>query len=602
MILEELVSIWRFRADDSDLGGVAHSIDMIQTSMFALTQVTAVASGAIGSLISMAGQREQVQIGFETMLGDAEKAKKLMKEIIAFADVTPFLTSEVVMASRQLLAAKVPTEEIIDKVRMLGDVAAGAGANIQDMVRLYSQIYLQKGTRVPGEKIKQFSMAGVPIFPELTKQFGGSNKKMWAALDQGKIKFENIDKALKGMTKKGGLYFELMLKQSKSFLGLVSTIMGKLNDFAKEIGGEFLPMAKSMALLGLNWFNLNKAIVKSQIVSTVKALNEMIFNSVKIFSAFSHVVVMIGKYVGGLEVILKSFTGFILFSLIIGIGKFVSSAFFAITTMKIFGATVSLVHLWMNAFWVSMGGLTIFLALAFQDFIVWIKGGKAALGDAFDKLFKSKQKVIQFFNNIGKAIRDIVDRPITFFRRAVENIPIILEKSFYLSLRFLRKLPHLIFIVVVKMIRAFKKFTEGLDTKEVLLLIYNIRKFFVNLKELKDDVTDTSFWSNPLWILKELYDLKKSAKMISLLAGNLKVAQAENQILPTKLGKSLAQDSQSVWLRDRINKQKQEATINLNVKGMEPETAKEVATEAVNRTLSSQFREAQRDGAPIAEN
>jgi hypothetical protein len=67
------------------------------------------------------------------MLGSAENASALLKDLSDFAAKTPFTMPSIVSASKQLLAYGFGQEEIIETSRRLGDISAALGINIQDL-------------------------------------------------------------------------------------------------------------------------------------------------------------------------------------------------------------------------------------------------------------------------------------------------------------------------------------------------------------------------------------------------------------------------------------------------------------------------------------
>jgi len=80
--------------------------------------------------LQTAGQFEQWEIAFETMLGSAVKAKEMMEDLFQFAKETPFQIPELVQNSKMLMGMGIEAEKVIDTMRILGDVAAGVGVPI----------------------------------------------------------------------------------------------------------------------------------------------------------------------------------------------------------------------------------------------------------------------------------------------------------------------------------------------------------------------------------------------------------------------------------------------------------------------------------------
>ena len=92
------------------------------------TKILAAATIAMGvAFLKGAGEIEQVEIAFETMLQSGEKADQLMKEITEFASKTPFELTGLIESSKKLLAFGFGADEIIDKMTVLGNISAGVG-------------------------------------------------------------------------------------------------------------------------------------------------------------------------------------------------------------------------------------------------------------------------------------------------------------------------------------------------------------------------------------------------------------------------------------------------------------------------------------------
>ena len=81
--------------------------------------VTGAIIGLGKAALTASAQMEQNRVAFTTMLGSAEKANKLLKEMTDFAASTPFQMTDVVAAGKQLLAFGVTSEEMISTMTKL---------------------------------------------------------------------------------------------------------------------------------------------------------------------------------------------------------------------------------------------------------------------------------------------------------------------------------------------------------------------------------------------------------------------------------------------------------------------------------------------------
>src|SRR5690606_795201 len=79
----------------------------------------------LGAGIKTAAELEQASLGFETMLGSAEKADKFMDKIKSKAAKTPFELAGLTKASQKLLAFGFDVDRVLPTLTTLGDAASG---------------------------------------------------------------------------------------------------------------------------------------------------------------------------------------------------------------------------------------------------------------------------------------------------------------------------------------------------------------------------------------------------------------------------------------------------------------------------------------------
>ena len=233
-------------------------------------KVSAFVSTSLGFLgigmLKAAATMESMQVSFETMLGSADKAKKLMKDLVFFAAKTPFELTGIGNATKQLLAFGVPQEEIIEKLQMLGDVASSSEKiSLSDMAAIFGKIKT-KGKAMT-EEIMQMGDRGIPIIDILSKRFNISKEAIFEMASKGKLSFKMIEDSLKSMTSKGGIYHNMMIKQSKTLNGLFSTMKDVIFAASATMGDSLIEVTnlKEKMVQLSNW--IEKATIKIQSLS-----------------------------------------------------------------------------------------------------------------------------------------------------------------------------------------------------------------------------------------------------------------------------------------------------------------------------------------------
>lgn len=192
------------------------------------------ASQLIRSIVQIRGEFQQLEIAFSTMLKSGERADKLMQDLVKFAVETPFGLQSSANAAKQLIAYGSAAETVVDELRMLGDVAAGTGQQIGDIVYLYGTLRTQG--RAYTMDIRQFAGRGIPIYDELAKVMNVAKNEVNDLVQAGRIGFPEIEQAFKNMTSASGMYGGLMAKQAESVTGRIEQLKDAIDVMFNDIG------------------------------------------------------------------------------------------------------------------------------------------------------------------------------------------------------------------------------------------------------------------------------------------------------------------------------------------------------------------------------
>lgn len=200
--------------------------------------------------LKTAASFEQYKVSFETMLGSAEKSNKLLKDIEKFSATTPFQMPGLVEGAKRLIAFGVSSEDVIEKLRNLGNAAGGNEQILDRLTLAYGK--LQAKGRASLEELNMFTEAGVPILQALAEQYGVTTAEIYKMVNEGKIGFEDVDKALTALTTGSGKFAGMIEKQGQTLNGVISTMQDNFNLLGKEIIEGALPAIKGLALFMAN--------------------------------------------------------------------------------------------------------------------------------------------------------------------------------------------------------------------------------------------------------------------------------------------------------------------------------------------------------------
>lgn len=246
----------------------------------ALKAISAVAivktlSDAGKSAIQTAGEFEQLQTSFKIMAGGAEAGEQLTNSLIDLAAKTPMTTQGLAKATRTLLSFGESSENVIEDLKLLGNISGGEEQRFQSLALAFAQI--GSTGRLTGQDLLQMVNQGFNPLQAISEKTGKSMATLKKEMGDGKISFDMVKQAMIDATSEGGRFYGLMEEQSETLNGKLSTLDDTWQLVAKDIGDMLLPATKSavngMIKLGEASQNAFKAFNQNtQLKSTTVAL------------------------------------------------------------------------------------------------------------------------------------------------------------------------------------------------------------------------------------------------------------------------------------------------------------------------------------------
>lgn len=279
-----------------DLGGAATYAGGKLASMAklgavtALAGVVAVSALAAKNVVMLGASMEQTRVAFQTMVGDVDKGNAVLAKLNKFANYTPFNNKQVIQAGRTLMSFGTKAEHIADVLRMVGDVSAGSGKDFNELAMIFGKV--QAKGKAQAEELNQMSEAGIPIIKTLAAMYGKTGEEIYQMASAGQLTSGVITAAFRKMTDEGGMYHNMMQKQSETVGGQWSTIVGNLQLIGSEIGESLLPLMKAgTGVLG-QWVEklqeMNRSGKIIEILSTIGLTGiSVVASLIKAFNTFS---------------------------------------------------------------------------------------------------------------------------------------------------------------------------------------------------------------------------------------------------------------------------------------------------------------------------
>ena len=201
------------------------------------------------SAVMSASMMEQQNIAFQTLLGSASEAEKVMARIKKEAKTTPFQLEGLTRMNQLLIGSGLNAEKAMDTVLELGDVLSAVGKGEAELTRIgntISQVF-GKG-KADAVDFKELVNAGwVTVREDVAETMGVTVGALNELVSEGKVGFDELSQTLERVTGEGGRFSGAMESQSQTFAGQMSNIKDSLTLIGAEIGKAMLPMLKKVA-------------------------------------------------------------------------------------------------------------------------------------------------------------------------------------------------------------------------------------------------------------------------------------------------------------------------------------------------------------------
>jgi len=279
----------RLKKSTQGLGSAWRSFAGIAGVGFVLNQFRKMGTEAVTLAIDF----EQTEISFATLLGSAERGRKVLQSLEDFSLATPFEPDPIIRAGKALLAARRPVEGVIDDLRRIGDIAAISGVPIQDLTNIFAKVF-SKG-KAQTEELLQVAERGIPILSTLAEVMGvDTTEQILEMGSKGEITFEKFNEAFKKMTGQGGDFEDGMQRLALTTGGVLSTLTGFEKIVKRTLGKEALQPLKEISLLmiemaksTLDWLRVEENI--EGLRDTMKDLADVLKGTLRLMAVITRV-------------------------------------------------------------------------------------------------------------------------------------------------------------------------------------------------------------------------------------------------------------------------------------------------------------------------
>lgn len=201
-------------------------------AVFTVQQAAAFAK----SIVQVRGEIESLEISFETLLGNKQKANALFSEIKTYAVNTPMQMNDLAKGAQMLLSFNVEAERVMPILKQIGDISMGDAQKFNSLTLAFSQ--MSSTGKLMGQDLLQMINAGFNPLSVISEKTGKSIGQLKKEMEGGLITSQMVADAFAAATAEGGKFYGMLDKQSKGINGSMSNLEGAITDMFNDLGTE----------------------------------------------------------------------------------------------------------------------------------------------------------------------------------------------------------------------------------------------------------------------------------------------------------------------------------------------------------------------------
>ena len=194
----------------------------------------------VNQMISVRGEFEMQHRSLQVLIGDIDEANLLWEKTVDLAVKSPFRVKDLVTYTKQLAAYRVESDKLYETNKMLADISAGLGVDMNRLILAFGQVKAANFLR--GTELRQFSEAGVNMLEELAKRFtmlegrAVSVGEVFERVSKRMVSFRDVEEVLKSITSEGGTFYQMQEKQSETLKGMIMNLKDSIDLAFNEMG------------------------------------------------------------------------------------------------------------------------------------------------------------------------------------------------------------------------------------------------------------------------------------------------------------------------------------------------------------------------------
>ena len=260
-----------------NLFNISQQLGRALSLMFSVSQI----GQYISKMVNVRKEMELQQRSLQVLLQSKDKANELWNQTLDLAVKSPFRVKELVTYTKQLAAYRIESDKLFETNKMLADVSAGLGVDMQRLILAFGQV--KSASFLRGTELRQFTEAGIPMLEELSKYFeelygrSVSVAEVFDMISKRMVTFTDVENVFQRMTSAGGVFFNMQEELSQTTAGMISNLQDSIdlmfNEMGKRNQGVINTAIKWARGLVDNWETIGRVMKSSlAIFASYKAL------------------------------------------------------------------------------------------------------------------------------------------------------------------------------------------------------------------------------------------------------------------------------------------------------------------------------------------
>lgn len=239
-------------------------------------------------------ESETVQVAFDVLLGDSDKARQMIQQTKDYANTSPYNSAEIQEGAKTMLSFGIAQQKIMPTMKAIGDIAMGDKNKLSALTLAFSQ--MSSTGKLTGQDLLQMINVGFNPLNEISKKTGKSIGVLKDKMGKGMISAQMVSDAFMSATQAGGQFYGMAEKQGKTLAGRLATMQGQLSEVLLSVYEMIEPILKP-AVEGLSRALKGLQIVVGGVVRFMQSWWNKIEEGVNIVSVLS---VVLGGFIAGL--------------------------------------------------------------------------------------------------------------------------------------------------------------------------------------------------------------------------------------------------------------------------------------------------------------